>query len=77
MLESLNADGFTLRVLKSSECSILSNFKNINELLEINQDLDMIKQQVNLINYESAEFYRHVLVNYNGKPVATGCLNIT
>ena len=77
MLESLNADGFTLRVIKSSECNILSNFNNINELLEINQDLDMIKQQVNLINYESAEFYRHVLVSYNGKPVATGCLNIT
>lgn len=77
LLETLNEGGFTVRVMKSSECSNLHNFANINELLKINQDTDKLKMQVQLINLQSAEFYRHLLVSYQGKPVACGCINIT
>ena len=40
-------------------------------------DKSKISEHVNLVNYEHAEFYRHILICYNGKPVATGSLNIT
>lgn len=43
----------------------------------MNQDADLIKNRVKLINLESAEFYRHFLVCYKGRPVASGSVNIT
>ena len=77
MLDSLNEAGYRIRILKSTDAQNLQNFQNINQLIEMDLDTDKVTSQVQLIHYESAEFYRHVLVSYNGNPVATGSLNIT
>ena len=38
---------------------------------------DNLKKMIGLKNYEAAEFYKTVIIYENGKPVVTGCLNIT
>ena len=77
MLESLNDSNLTVRIMKSYECTGLKNFENINQLIKTVLPPSKFNKTVKLIDLESAEFYRHVLVCQNGKPVATGCLNIT
>ena len=66
-----------MKTLQSSDCKDLANFQNVNELLDINQNEEILKHRVNLINVKAAEFYHSLILCKDGTPVATGTINIT
>ena len=63
--------------MKPSLFKQLDNFQNINELLDLNVDNDKLAKMVRLIDLESAEFYKTIILYQNGRPVASGCINVT
>ena len=77
MLDSLSRGNYSVRIMSTSQLKELENFQNITDVLKINLEPGKLNKMVQLINLESAEFYKTVIVYQNGKPVATGSLNIT
>ena len=77
LMVSMCDEHFTVKILYSSNSVELSNLQNISDILDIKQDLDKRKKVANLINLESAEYYRFVIVYHQGNPIASGCINIT
>lgn len=49
----------------------------MNELLADELDSKLLKNMQVLFDLDTAELYKTVIVHHNGKPVGSGCLNIT
>ena len=77
VLDSLSHLGYSVRVLLASDCKDLDNFENVNDLIDLELGPEMLKNQVKLIDLESAEFFRTLILSKDDKPVATGSINIT
>ena len=77
VLDASSAEEITHEILTAQQSGQnFSGFKSVNELFQIvyNED-EQVNSSAN-INLESFEFYKFLVIKYQGKPVATGSIVI-
>ena len=77
LLDLMADENYSMKPMLFSQIKILSDFENINVLIDQKSKDEKMQQFIELMEHEKPGLSRTVLFYCKGEPIAIGCMNMT